>query len=138
MKYQIYHKSNTSNLIENIAQISTDEIGDAECPNDSIDEMILDGALSYCDKQTAISVLVFCIQKLRLNGLITIKDIDIDVLARNTLYKVVSTDEFNETIFNKKYIHSLHEVRKLLIDHRIVIESYNISGNNYIMQCVKK
>lgn len=138
MKYQIYHKSNTSKLVDNMAQIATDELGDVECPNDSIDEIILDGTLSYCDKQSAINVLGFCIQKLRLGGSLIIKDVDIDVLTRHTFYKIISTDEFNDTVSNKQYIHSLHEVRKFLIDYRIGIESYNISGTNYIMQCVKK
>lgn len=138
MKYQIYHKSNTSKLVENMTQIATDEIGDAECPNDSIDEIILDGTLSYCDKQSAINVLGFCIQKLRLGGSLIIKDVDIDVLTRHTFHKIISTDEFNDTISNKQYIHSLHEVRKFLIDYRIGIESYNISGTNYIIQCIKK
>lgn len=137
MKMQLYSDKNKTNLIENIPQIEIKQIKDDICPNDSMEEIIADDVLSYATKSEALECLEFCCQKLRIGGKLIIRDLEIDVLCRNTFGKKITQESFNDNIQGRSNIHSVHDTKKFILSRSLNIDSTVIEGHKYTLYCYK-
>lgn len=137
MRIQIFSDHKKDHLLGNFQHIDIATINNDLVPNSSINQIMLDQALSYVSEEEAMKCLSFCYEKLRINGTITIKDLDIDALTRSTFDKTITSQEFNDLIHNRTYIHSLHTIKRLLMQH-LTIETLEIKNTWYSMQCTKQ
>lgn len=137
MRIQIFSDHKKDHLIGNFQHIDIATINNDLVPNGSVNQIMLDQALSYVGEEEAMKCLSFCYEKLRINGTITVKDLDIDTLTRSTFDKTITSQEFNDLIHNRTYIHSLHVIKRLLMKH-LTIETLEIKNTWYSMQCTKQ
>lgn len=133
MKIQIYSEDSKTKRIENIVQLSLKELQDDVCPNDGISDIIIDDSLSYATEEEFNNCLLFSCSKLRIGGSLTIRDIDIDVICRDTFMKKIDSNNFNGIIKNRKYIHSLHDVKKFMLSKNLILETCTIKNGQYTL-----
>lgn len=137
MKIQIFSRGNTVNLLQNIDRVSVDELSDDLYPNDSIDEIILEDVLSFTNHNLFTNCINFCCNKLRINGEMVLQDLDIDLLCRNTFDRAINTEEFNALIHNRTYVHSLQDVKKQILNNKLIVETIETKRSSYIIKCKK-
>jgi hypothetical protein len=137
MKVQIFSRGNTVDLLQNVEKIVVEELSEDLYPNDSIDEIIIDDVLSFTSHNLFGKCIDFCCNKLRINGEMIVKDLDIDILCRNTFDRVISTEQFNLLISNRTYVHSLQDVKKEILNHQLVIDTLETNRSSYIIKCKK-
>lgn len=134
MRINIYSEKN-QRAEKDSNSIEINELSQELCPNHSIDDIIIDEALSYTNKENMLKCIQFCVSKIRLGGSIYIRDVELDSLALSLVNKTIETDEFNILINTKSFLHSLHDIRKIIMETNLTIDTMNINNNMYTLKC---
>jgi hypothetical protein len=142
MKVQIYSKNNQDVLVENLQRIEIEKISEGNvAPNDSIEYILVDGALSRSSEKEFQDCLNFCADKLRINGECVIQDLDLEMLAHNYNLKNINNHQFTASARGVVNFHSLGDIRRTIEELKkdIVINemSYMESSSNYTIKFTK-
>ena len=134
MKCQLFYGNNTM-LIDNILHIDINNLDSDAYPAGCMSEIFIIDTLSRCTDEKMHEVLSFAIAKLRLGGEIVIQDIDIDALCRNTFDRTISKEEFNSCISHRSHIHSVADIKDIMLANNMIIIMIEQINSNYLLKC---
>ena len=99
--------------------------------NNSCEEIIVSSVLDHLTYENANKALKEVLGKLRLGGMITINGIDAKALSRMVVSDSVSIEQLNEILGNTKSLNTIFNIRNILTQLGLVIESDFINGYSY-------
>ena len=114
-------------------KLELERFSDNECmhilASDALDE------LSY---ENVKKFLASARQKLRMEGSVVVGGVDMRLLARHIINGSISTEDANQTLFNKKSCSDVSLVSDMLAELGLIIMSTRISGIHYEIEASRK
>lgn len=131
MKIQI--TENIDKAIENytIIPILYGKIDLSLTPNNSVTHIIAIDALDSIPSSLLAEFVSNIVQKMRLGCQIIIGGTELDAISKDVISHVISTQDYNELIFNKRGIYRSEDIIRLLNQAGLTINSTQIRGYKY-------
>tara|TARA_R100001163_G_C5024268_1_gene166245 strand:- start:395 stop:820 length:426 start_codon:yes stop_codon:yes gene_type:complete len=97
----------------------------------SCEEIVFNNSLSKLARQESLEVLHLACSRLRLGGKIAIYDLDVISLCRKYVNKQIDRVELSNELFDLTNCIEINELREILKQHGIVVDSCGIKGYQY-------
>tara|TARA_R110000868_G_scaffold18531_11_gene81372 strand:+ start:7697 stop:8122 length:426 start_codon:yes stop_codon:yes gene_type:complete len=106
--------------------------------NHSCEEVVLNNSLSKLARQESLEVLDLACSRLRINGKISIYDVDARSLCRDYVNKRIDQITMSKELFDLTNCIEIGEVRQVLRQHGIIVETCCIKGYQYELTGLRK
>jgi len=134
------HITHTDNIIQNYNNVTVQNgiINLSNVVNNSCDEILVIDALDYVKYENVNKTLASIMEKLRINGTITIVGTDLRSFNRLILSEKISIEEYNKKIEDVKSLNYVSNVRKILDSYGLAIESEMVRSHKYEIVAIRK
>jgi predicted SAM-dependent methyltransferase len=129
---KIHFLTDIQDCVDGHNPIIVDESGiDIDVPDNSVESILLTGALEQIPYNRLQDSLVKVRKFLRLGGKVFISGIDANCLSRDLINRVAKIEEFNQALYTRKSIHDVKDMTDKLLALGLQIDKVTLKGALY-------